>query len=201
MEMYKKRIGFITIVIIAMFLIFICYSGYSIWSYGNKNYIVKSDAAIVLGAAAWDNEPSPVLRERINHSIWLYENGYVDKIIFTGGKGDGDKYAESEVSRSYAIKNNVDSNDIIIETKSRITEENLINANKISIKNNLTTFIIVSDPLHMKRAMLIAESIGMEAVSSPTPTSVYKTLRSKTPFFFRELFFYIGYLLRMLFRS
>ncbi len=133
---------------------------------------------MVLGAAAWNDEPSPVLRERINHSIWLYVNDYVDKIIFTGGKGTGDKYAESEVARDYAIKNNVNSEDIMIETKSKITEENLKYAYEIAIEKNFNTFTIVSDPLRMKRSILMAKNTGMEAYSSPTQSSVYKTLNN-----------------------
>ncbi|MFJ7951856.1 YdcF family protein [Lysinibacillus sp. NPDC096418] len=186
--------------IIVSFLIFICYSAFSILSFSVKVQLVKTDVAVVLGAAAWDQEPSPVLRERINHSIWLYENDYVDKIIFTGGKGKGDKYAESEVARDYAIKNNVNSEDILIETKSKITEENLKYAYEIAGEQNINTFTIVSDPMHMKRAMLMAKNTGMEAYSSPTQSSVYKTLSSKAPFFLRELFFYIGYILSLPFR-
>lgn len=185
--------------IIVLFLIFVCYSAFSIWSFSEKVQLVKTDVAVVLGAAAWDDEPSPVLRERINHSIWLYENNYVDKIIFTGGKDKEDKYAESEVARNYAIKNNVNSEDILIETKSKITEENLEYAYEIAVEENFNTFTIVSDPLHMKRAILMATNIGMEAYSSPTTSSVYKTLNSKVPFFLRELFFYIGYIFSLSF--
>lgn len=186
--------------IIFIFFIFIGYSALSIWSFGDKVQLVKTDAAVVLGAATWGDEPSPVLRERINHSIWLYENGYVDKIIFTGGKGKGTKLAESEVARDYAIKNNVNSKDILIETKSSITEENLKYANAVGHENNLTTFAIVSDPMHMKRAMLMAKNTGMDAYSSPTQSSVYKSLNTKIPFLLRELFFYIGYILSFPFR-
>ncbi len=185
---------------IVVILVLISYSAYRIWSFGDKVELVKSDAAIVLGAAAWDGEPSPVLRERINHAIWLYENGYVDTIIFTGGRGDDDKVAESEVARDYAINNNVDAEDILIETQSRITEENLKYAYDIASKHNLKTFTIVSDPLHMKRATLIAERMGMKTYSSPTQSSVYQTLHSTIPFLCREVFFYIGYIVSLPFR-
>ena len=204
--MSNKRIKFtfikrniITLIFISI-IIFIGYSAFSIWTFKDKVELVKTDAAIVLGAAAWNDKPSPVFRERINYSIWLYENNYVDKIIFTGGKGKDDKYAESEVARDYAIKNNVTPEDILIETKSKITEENLKYAYEIAMEENLNTFTIVSDPLHMKRAMLIAKTIGMESYTSPTQSSVYKTLNSQVPFFFRELFFYIGYIISLPFR-
>lgn len=180
--------------------IFIAYSAYSIWSFSGKVQFVKTDAAVVLGAAAWTDEPSPVLRERINHAIWLYENGFVEKIIFTGGKKPGDRFAESEVAKDYAVKNNVKAEDSLIETKSTITEENLRYAYEVAVQNNLHSFSIVSDPLHMKRAMLMAKHTGMKAYSSPTQSSAYKTLNSKIPFFFRELFFYIGYIVSLPFR-
>ncbi|MFC4321371.1 YdcF family protein [Litchfieldia salsa] len=198
--MTKKMVLKLVYCIIVISLLFICYSAFSIWSFSDNVQLVKTDVAVVLGAAAWDEEPSPVLRERINHSIWLYENDYVDKIIFTGGKGIGDKYAESEVAREYAIKHNVDPNDILIETKSEITEENLKYAYEIAGDQNFGTFTIVSDPLHMKRAILMAKTTGMEAYSSPTQSSVYTTLNSKIPFFLRELFFYIGYIFSLPFR-
>ncbi|WP_438349459.1 hypothetical protein ACP8HI_01870 [Paenibacillus sp. FA6] len=60
-------------------------------------------------------------------------------------------------------------------------------------KHNLKTFTIVSDPLHMKRATLMANNMGMKTYSSPTQSSAYQTLNSKIPFLFREVFFYIGY--------
>ncbi|UYZ21836.1 YdcF family protein [Mesobacillus jeotgali] len=197
-----KKIGVrLMLAIILVLFIFISYSAFSIWSFSNKIQHVKTDVAVVLGAAAWGDEPSPVLRERVNHSIWLYENGYVDKIIFTGGKGEGAMYAESEVARKYAIKNNVNPEDILIETKSRITEKNLTYAYEIAVQQNFRTFTIVSDPLHMKRAMLMAKNTGMEeSYSSPTQTSVYKSLDSKVRFFMRELFFYIGYIFSLPFR-
>ncbi len=153
-----------------------------------------------MGAAVWNGEPSPVFQERINHGIWLYKNGYVTKLIFTGGKSGEDSYAESEVARDYAISMKVPVEDILIETESNITEENLYYAKVIASKNSIETFIIVSDPLHMKRAMLIADTIGLESYASPTPTTLYRSLESKVPFFFRELFFYIGYLFTLPFR-
>lgn len=59
--------------------------------------------------------------------------------------------------------------------------------------NSFTTAIIVSDPLHMKRAMLMAKDYGIDAYSSPTPTSMYRSIKTKLPFLAREEFFYIGY--------
>ena len=43
----------------------------SIWTYGNRDETRNADVAIVLGAAASENGPSPVYRERLNQGIRL----------------------------------------------------------------------------------------------------------------------------------
>ncbi|WP_121662095.1 YdcF family protein [Metabacillus litoralis] len=134
-------------------------------------------------------------------NISLYKNGFVKKVIFTGGKGSENDYTEAEVAKDYAIENGIEEKDILIETKSRITEENLIYAYDIALMNKLKTFTIVSDPLHMKRAIFIAKDIGMQAYSSPTPSTQYKSFKSQTPFLFREVFLYIGYICSSPFRN
>ena len=50
-------------------------------------------------------------------------------------------------------------------------------------ENGYERAIVVSDPLHMRRAMLLAEDAGIEAFSSPTPTTMYRSLKTKIPFF------------------
>ena len=80
-----------------------------------------------------------------------------------------------------------------MEDQSSITQENLENSKVIMEENGYKTAIIVSDPLHMKRAMMLAEDAGITAYSSPTPTTRYVSLRTKIPFLARETFYYIGY--------
>jgi uncharacterized SAM-binding protein YcdF (DUF218 family) len=153
-----------------------------------------------LGAATTDGVVSPVYRERINHGIWLYENGYVDYLILTGGTGDGNAISDALAAKNYAIGMGIPDHKILIEEQSTITEENLQNAKKIMDENALETAIIVSDPLHMKRAMLMAKDYGITAYTSPTTTSMYKSLKTKIPFLLREEFFYIGYRIVRIFR-
>ena len=56
-----------------------------------------------------------------------------------------------------------------------------------------STAIIVSDPIHMKRSMLMAKDAGITAYSSPTPTSMYQSRESILPFLARESILYMGY--------
>lgn len=165
----------------------------SIWRYAQVDETRRADVAIVLGAGIQGDTVSPVFRERINHGIWLYENGYVDYLLLTGGVGDGNNRSDASVARDYAISQGMSPAIILIEETSTITEENLENARKIMEANGLSTALLVSDPLHMKRAMLVAEDYGVTAYSSPTPTTMYQSMGTKLPFLAREVFFYIGY--------
>ncbi len=173
---------------------------WSIYFYDSNSEVVQADAAIVLGAAAWGEQPSPVFRERINHALELYHDGRVRRLIFTGGQGGGDELAEAIVAQRYAVEHGVPEDDILTETRSRTTEQNLYYAiNQAAVGHDLIRFFIVSDPLHMKRAMRMAHDMGMDAYPSPTPTTRYQSKKSQFRFLVRETYFYLTYSLRRAF--
>ena len=197
--MKKRLIHRIIYILIIISIITWTYASISIYNYGNKTELQKADAAIVLGAAVWGDKPSPVFEERIKHGIWLYKEGYVNKLIFTGGVGGEGELAEAIVGKNYALTEAIPEEDILIETESTITQENLYYSRLLADENELNSFIIVSDPLHMKRSMLMAKDYKIKAISSPTPTTRYRSWRSKIEFLSRETYYYIGYTIYRLF--
>jgi len=167
-----------------------------IYSFGNTRSEASADAAIVLGAAVWSTGVSPVFRERINHGIDLYRTGKVRKLIFTGGQGNPGEPTESSAARDYALQNGVPAQDILIEEKSHTTYENIRYAKQVADAHNIKRVLIVSDPLHMKRAVLMAQDVGLIAEPSPTPTTRYQGLKSQFGLLVHETYYYIGYLIR-----
>ena len=182
-------------VLMALLLVYVLFMAMRIYRFGNVDEREEADvdAIVVLGASAWGNVPSPVLAERVRHGIWLYENGYADVIIFTGGYCIGCEYSEAFVAREYALRQGVDIDDIFIEELSTNTEGNMYYVSKILEEEGLESAIIVSDPIHMSRAMLVAKRHGIDAYSSPTPTTKYETFDTQLPFLMREVIFYTGY--------
>lgn len=156
--------------------------------YAHIDETQPADVAIVLGAAAWRNRPSPVFAERINHAIELYLQGYVHNIIFTGGYGRNPQIADSEIARDYALQRGVPASAIYVETNSTDTEENLIEAQKLMQSLGFTSALLVSDPLHMYRIQLLSAEIGLEGFSSPTPTSRYRSSIARVVFTVREVY-------------
>jgi len=183
--LWLLRVGFLWCAIVATL----------IWRFGSLDHAVKSDCIIILGAAVSGTIPSPVFEERIRHGIHLYHLGFAPRLLFTGGVGEGQKHSEASVGRSVAIQHSVPAAHILVEERSRTTQQNLSEAWSVMQKHGLTSAIIVSDPLHMKRAMMMANGLKIDAVSSPTPTSRYRSLKTKLSFLFRELYFFHHYLI------
>jgi uncharacterized SAM-binding protein YcdF (DUF218 family) len=163
--------------------------------YGSKRSERPSDAAIVLGAAVHDDVPSPVFAARLDHAIDLHRRGIVSCLILTGGVGQADARAESAVGASYAVARGVPAEQIFTESVSHTTRQNLLEARRIMEERRLRSCLLVSDPLHMRRAMKILADLGMQGESSPTPSSAYRSFRTQAAFLARELYFYHHYLL------
>ncbi len=189
MKKNKKIIMLFFLLIMIYFFI----NALSIYNYSLVDEKRKVDVGIVLGAATYNGEVSKVYAERLHHAVKLYNEHYIDKIIVTGGTQIPTDVSDARAAYNYLISIGIPKNDIIIEEKSTITEENLANSKMIIEKEGFKEAIIISDPLHMKRSMLLADNLGMTAYSSPTGTSRYISLKTKVPFLARETFFYISY--------
>lgn len=163
--------------------------GVKVWQFGTHDAATQSDCIIILGAGVNGTTASPVFKERIQHAIHLYHSGYAPKLLFTGGFGEGEHYSEASVGRSNAVLNGVPPENILIEEQSKTTQQNLSEADVVMKNHKLKSAIIVSDPLHMMRATMMANDLGIHVVSSPTPTSRYRSLNTKLCFLFREIYF------------
>jgi uncharacterized SAM-binding protein YcdF (DUF218 family) len=189
-----KKIAKWLLLIFSVLLLVVGLAAARVYSYRDTSSDSRADAAVVLGAAVWGAEVSPVFRERINHGIELYRKGRVRKLIFTGGRGNSDEPTESSAARRYALRSGVPAADILIEEESHNTYENILNAKRLADARGLRKVLIVSDPLHMKRALAMAGDVGLAAEPSPTPSTRYRGLRSQAGQLAYETYYYIGYL-------
>jgi uncharacterized SAM-binding protein YcdF (DUF218 family) len=165
-----------------------------VWRYAGVIADTPADAALVLGAAVLGDEPSPVLVERLRHAQQLFETGQVRAIVVTGGRSPEDELSEAEASRDWLIAQGVPADAIVLENASRTTIENLELAKPILDAHQFSTVLVVSDPLHMRRAMLIADRLDISAASSPTQTSRFQSWGTTLPFLGRETWFMAQYL-------
>jgi len=158
---------------------------------GDRDQAAPADAIIVLGAAAYDAKPSPVFEERIRHGLDLYRQGYAPKLIFTGGFGGaGARFSESQVARRYALKQDIPARDILIESRSRTTRQNLVEAKRLMDAHGMHRVILVSDPLHMARALRLSDELGIDALASSTPSTRFRSFHTSWRFLAQEIYFF-----------
>jgi uncharacterized SAM-binding protein YcdF (DUF218 family) len=138
---------------------------------GRRDEARPASAIVVLGAAQYVGRPSPVLRARLDHAISLWQKGMAPRVIFTGGRGEGDTTSEAAVSRRYALRRGVPDSAIVLETHGRTTRESLSGVASIMKDQPRRDVILVSDPFHMLRLAILARRFGLDPLTSPTRTS------------------------------
>jgi uncharacterized SAM-binding protein YcdF (DUF218 family) len=193
MKLLKRLFKLLLWLVLAL-LLWCAWAGWRIVQGAEKDETRSADVAIVLGAAAYGDKPSPVFEQRILHAVTLYKNGTVRKLLLTGGFGDGAEMSESQVARRFVLQQGVPDRDVLLEKSSRTTLENLQHARSVMQQHGLSTALIVSDPLHMERAAWIASDLKMEAWRSPTPTTRYQSTESRSGFLVREIYALTAYL-------
>lgn len=144
---------------------------YFVLRQSQHDHTQTADAAIVLGAAVWVGNPSPVLKARLDHALALYQQKTVATIIVTGGTGNGDTMSEAAASASYLEARGVPATALLLETNGRSTYQSLQGAAVIAQANNIQSALLVSDPFHMLRSLKMAGDLGFTAYPSPTTTS------------------------------
>ncbi len=147
------------------------------------------DAILVLGCGIVRNQPSPLLQERLDAGIHLYNKGIAPKIIMSGDHGQED-YDEVNVMKNYAIQQGVPSEDIFMDHAGFSTYESVYRAENIFLVKRL---VIVSQRYHLYRAVYISKSLNFERVVGADAT-LYRmygqTVRDLREVFAREKDFF-----------
>jgi uncharacterized SAM-binding protein YcdF (DUF218 family) len=162
---------------------------------GQRDEARPSGAAIVLGAAQWNGDPSPVLRARLDHALDLYRRGVVSRIILTGGVGKGDQLSEAAAGKLYLTEQRLPAEALLLDEQSTTTWQNLRNAADLARMNGINSVLLVSDPFHMLRSLKMARDLGLTAYGSPTRTSpISGSWLEEVRYVVRESWAYLMYL-------
>ena len=140
---------------------------------------------VVLGAGLSGDKPTPLLKSRIDKGIEVYRNNPGSRIIFSGGQGRDEVISESEAMSRYALEAGVKEEDIIRESRSGNTEENIRFSSELMEDRN-DFFAIVTSSYHVMRALMIARRLKLKCIGYGARTRLYFSLNA----FLRE---YAGY--------
>lgn len=158
---------------------------------GYENLEKKYDVAVVLGGISdFDgnynmlefNESS----DRIMHAIKLYKQGFVKKILLSGGTGTmiGLDIREAPNLKKYLTEIGINEEDIILEKNSRNTKENA-SYSAVILNNEFKNgnFLLVTSAIHMRRSLLCFEKQGIKITPFSTDFSM-----SERKLYFDHLF-------------
>jgi uncharacterized SAM-binding protein YcdF (DUF218 family) len=127
-----------------------------------------ADAIVVLGAAQYDGQPSPVLQDRLDHALELYEDGLTDRIVLTGGRQEGDRFTEATAGYNYLRARGVPDEALLKEVDGHSTWESLAASARFLAEQGLSEVVLVTDGYHAYRVEEIAEDLGLDATVSPS---------------------------------
>ena len=129
-----------------------------------------SDVIIVLGAQVKeDGTPSVALTRRLTAAL----ESYLEKpqlIIVCGAQGINEPRAEGDVMRDWLIERGVRSEDVVAETASFNTRENLVYARAIMEHRGLAQALVVTSDYHVARALELCRQTGIAATGKGSPS-------------------------------
>ena len=130
----------------------------------------ESDVIIVLGAQVKeDGTPSVALERRLTAALESYEQNR-QTIIVCGARGTNEPRAEGDVMREWLLARGVQESDVVAETGSFNTRENLRNAKAIMDERGLTQALVVTSDYHVARALMLCRQEGVAATDKGCPS-------------------------------
>jgi uncharacterized SAM-binding protein YcdF (DUF218 family) len=183
-------------IIAAILLIVIAVPLYAVgvtWQAANNTLTRKGDVIVVLGAAQLDGRPGEVLEARLIEAKRIYDLGLAPQIITVGAGAPGDRTTEAASGRYWLTTNGIKSKKVSALEVGRdtwVSTENYVKFMKIK---EMKDVIVVTDPFHCRRAMTMANDLGVVASCSPVKTGPNALENSRKRYLIREAGAYLAY--------
>lgn len=190
--MLKRIIKFlwqllITIIFLATIALFI--PKFLFWMFAQpRTYTIdnveSTRVAIVFGAGLLrDGSAGPVLSDRVQTAVALYQQGKVQKLLMSGDNRFLE-YNEPEAMRQYALERGIPDEDIVLDYAGRRTYDTCYRAKEIF---QVDEAILITQEFHMPRALFLCNWFGIDS-NGVEANNRYFLKRSRAYWNFRELF-------------
>ena len=147
-----------------------------IYVYGRIDHTQKADVIVVLGAGVQlDNSPGPSLIRRSEQAAALWKKGLSPTIICSGGTPGVVKRSEADACRAILVGAGIPESAILLEDRSRSTEENAFYTRQVMDEHGWKTAVVVSDGYHLLRATWLFQQVGLTIYTSPATDPPFGT--------------------------
>jgi len=191
-----RRLRLALLILLALVLAPIVGSAVAVWRAAHTDEastVDRTDAILVLGAAQYGGDPSPVFRGRLDHGALLYERDFADRIIVMGAGQEGDATTEAQAGTDYLIGRGIPGEDVTPSPRGRTTKESIEAAAGLMRDADLDSAFLVSDPWHNLRVRRMARDFGIEGYVSATWHSAAESQYTRLQGYARETFAYLYY--------
>ena len=188
-KIIRRVIAAILLVIISVPL----YAFAVTWHAANNPLIRNGDVIVVLGAAQLDGRPGEVLQARLDEAKRIYDLGLAPRIITVGAGAPGDRTTEAASGKYWLTTNGIKSKNVTALEVGRDTWVSTENYVKFMKLKKMEDVIIVTDPFHCRRAMTMANDLGVTATCSPVQTGPNSLDNSGKRYLIRETGAYLSY--------
>jgi uncharacterized SAM-binding protein YcdF (DUF218 family) len=168
---WARRTLLVAAVLAGLVALYLVITFVQVWSTARADQTGSADAIVVLGAAQYDGEPSPVLRARLDHAVELYRAGHAPLIVVTGGRQEGDRFTQAMAGYRYLRNEGVSDEALLLEVDGTSTYTEMAATARILTTRGLSSVLMVSDGYHSARLLAIAGEVGLDGAVSPTDTS------------------------------
>jgi len=121
---------------------------------------IDPQCILVLGCAVWsDNEPSPMLKDRLDTAIALYKAGVAPKLLLSGDNSIVE-YSEPDCMLKYTLAQGVPPEDIFLDFAGFSTYESVYRSHAVFMADRM---IVVTQKYHLFRALKACKALGIEA--------------------------------------
>jgi vancomycin permeability regulator SanA len=197
MDAIRRHPVLVTIAAVAVAIVSVfAATGVAVWRAAHTDdasLVDRVDVILVLGAAQYNGDPSPVFEGRLRHAELLYDEGRADTILVLGGGAPGDSSTEAEAGRDWLVSDGVPSGSVVASPVGTTTLESLRAAATWMGDRELDSAFLVSDPWHNLRMKRMASDLGIEAYASATWQSAARTEGTRFGGYVRETLAYLYY--------
>lgn len=156
---------------------FIAFAVYSV-VYARSRKTRTPEAIVILGSGLIHGAVPPLLRGRLDRALELYRaersRGHRPMLIPSGGQGEDEPRSEGEAMAEYLLQQGVPAEDVVPETRSRNTRENLLFSADVQRANRRTgPVVVVTSNYHVLRAATLARRTDSDADVIGSPTARY----------------------------
>lgn len=176
----NRRLRRVALILFSLWLTFAVVLGIAVTLYGFTDRAQPADVIIVLGAGVnVDGSPAPGQIRRAERGAALWKAGYAPVIICSGGFPGRASRSEGDSCAELLRVNGVPAEAIVLEERSRSTEENAVYSHEIMRANGWNSALVVSDGFHLLRATWIFSTEGMSFTTSPAaPPPLFEAIKS-----------------------